>query len=198
MPQAPTAKGRATQARIIEGAAEVLRERGLASTALDDIRSRTGTSKSRLFHYFPGGKDELLLAVAQFQTDRVLDDQQPHPGAGGGTRWWSAMNSRVTNARWDPCSCRSQRRRGFRSTACRRTRTGSSRSSMTRLEAASPAVRRWTAGGCRGASRAGASRRCAPRGRTAAPCRHPARSGSAVWRPPADCPWLTDGVGSHP
>jgi AcrR family transcriptional regulator len=78
--QAPTAKGRATRARIVEGAAEVLREQGVAFTTLDDIRSRTGTSKSQLFHYFPAGKDELLLAVAQFEADRVLADQQPHLG----------------------------------------------------------------------------------------------------------------------
>ncbi|MFE2965128.1 TetR/AcrR family transcriptional regulator [Streptomyces sp. NPDC059340] len=80
MSHAPTAKGRATRARIIEGAAEVLRERGVPFTTLDDIRARTGTSKSQLFHYFPEGKDELLLAVAQFEADRVLEDQQPHLG----------------------------------------------------------------------------------------------------------------------
>ncbi|GGX62526.1 TetR/AcrR family transcriptional regulator [Streptomyces fructofermentans] len=78
MPSAPTAKGRATRARIVEGAAEVLRERGVSFATLDDIRDRTGTSKSQLFHYFPDGKDELLLAVARFEADRVLEDQQPH------------------------------------------------------------------------------------------------------------------------
>ncbi|MHC3458541.1 TetR/AcrR family transcriptional regulator [Streptomyces flavovirens] len=75
---ASTAKGRATQARIVEGAAQVLRERGIAFTTLDDVRARTSTSKSQLFHYFPGGKDELLLAVAEFEASRVLEDQQPH------------------------------------------------------------------------------------------------------------------------
>ncbi|MFE7036508.1 TetR/AcrR family transcriptional regulator [Streptomyces sp. NPDC057621] len=80
MPQAATVKGRATRARIVEGAAEVLREQGVAFTTLDDIRGRTGTSKSQLFHYFPAGKDELLLAVARFEADRVLADQQPHLG----------------------------------------------------------------------------------------------------------------------
>ncbi|MEV4035208.1 TetR/AcrR family transcriptional regulator [Streptomyces umbrinus] len=79
-PTAPTAKGRATRARIVEGAAEVLREQGVAFATLDDIRARTSTSKSQLFHYFPDGKDELLLAVAQFEADRVLEDQQPHLG----------------------------------------------------------------------------------------------------------------------
>ena len=40
--------------------------------------ARTGTSKSQLFHYFPGGKDQLLLAVAEQEAARVLSDQQPH------------------------------------------------------------------------------------------------------------------------
>jgi len=60
-----TAKGRATRARIVEGAAEVVRDLGVAAATLDDVRARTGTSKSQLFHYFPGGKEDLLLAVAQ-------------------------------------------------------------------------------------------------------------------------------------
>ncbi|MFF5494164.1 TetR/AcrR family transcriptional regulator [Streptomyces aquilus] len=80
MGEAPTAKGRATRARIVEGAAAVLREQGVAVATLDDIRGRTGTSKSQLFHYFPEGKDQLLLAVAQFEAERVLKDQQPHLG----------------------------------------------------------------------------------------------------------------------
>src|SRR5215469_10291451 len=75
-----TPKGQATRARIVEGAAEVLRELGVGAATLDDIRARTGTSKSQLFHYFPEGKDALLLAVAQYEADRVLDDQQPHLG----------------------------------------------------------------------------------------------------------------------
>jgi AcrR family transcriptional regulator len=75
-----TPKGQATRARIVEGAAKVLRENGVAFTTLDDIRERTGTSKSQLFHYFPDGKDQLLLAVAQYEADRVLEDQQPYLG----------------------------------------------------------------------------------------------------------------------
>ena len=48
---------------------------------LDDIRAITGTSKGQIFHYFPGGKEELLLEVARYESERVLDDQQPHLGA---------------------------------------------------------------------------------------------------------------------
>ncbi|MEU1619437.1 TetR/AcrR family transcriptional regulator [Streptomyces sp. NPDC005722] len=76
-----TAKGAATRQRIVEGAAEEIRERGAVDTTLDDIRARTATSKSQLFHYFPGGKEELLLAVARHEAGRVLSDQQPYLGA---------------------------------------------------------------------------------------------------------------------
>ena len=73
-----TAKGRATRQRIIEGAAAEIRTRGVAQTTLEDIMARTQTSKSQLFHYFPDGKEQLLLAVAAFESQKVIDDQQPH------------------------------------------------------------------------------------------------------------------------
>ena len=76
-----TTKGLATRRRIIEGAAAEIRERGVAVTTLDDVRARTQTSKSQVFHYFPGGKEQLLLAVAQHEAELVLSDQQPYLGA---------------------------------------------------------------------------------------------------------------------
>lgn len=90
-----TAKGAATRQRIIEGAADEIRERGAAATTLDDIRQRTATSKSQLFHYFPDGREQLLLAVAAHEADRVLDDQQPYLGTL--TTWdaWGAWRDAV-------------------------------------------------------------------------------------------------------
>jgi AcrR family transcriptional regulator len=75
-----TPKGRATRDRIIEGAATFLREHEFGEISLDDVRAVTGTSKGQLFHYFPDGKDELLLAVMRHEADRVLAEQQPHLG----------------------------------------------------------------------------------------------------------------------
>ena len=75
-----TAKGRATRQRIIDGAAAEIRERGVTVATLDDVRERTHTSKSQLFHYFPDGKEQLLLAVAEHEAQMVLDDQQPYLG----------------------------------------------------------------------------------------------------------------------
>ena len=76
-----TSKGAATRQRIIDGAAAEIRAHGVSATTLDDIRARTRTSKGQLFHYFPGGKEQLLLAVAQYEAEWVLSDQQPYLGA---------------------------------------------------------------------------------------------------------------------
>ncbi|RKQ91099.1 TetR family transcriptional regulator [Solirubrobacter pauli] len=75
---ATTTKGAATRARIVETAADLVLQRGVGRTSLDDIRAGTGTSKSQLFHYFPAGKAELVEAIAAFQAERVLDAQRPH------------------------------------------------------------------------------------------------------------------------
>jgi AcrR family transcriptional regulator len=74
-----TSKGAATRQRIIEAASTEIREFGVTVT-LDDIRARARASKSQLFHYFPEGREELLLAVARYEADLVLSDQQPQLG----------------------------------------------------------------------------------------------------------------------
>ncbi|MER6064274.1 TetR/AcrR family transcriptional regulator [Streptomyces sp. NPDC001792] len=101
-----TAKGRATRNRIVEGAAAVLRERGVASVTLDDVMARTSTSKSQLFHYFPAGKDELLLAVARFEADQVIEDQQPYLGCLDSWEAWERWRDVVVEryeAQGDQC-----------------------------------------------------------------------------------------------
>ncbi|HET6172951.1 MAG TPA: TetR family transcriptional regulator C-terminal domain-containing protein [Gaiellales bacterium] len=72
-----TAKGAATRERIVEAAADLILARGAAGTSLDDIRGETSTSKSQLFHYFPGGKSELVHAIVACQGERVLAAQRP-------------------------------------------------------------------------------------------------------------------------
>jgi AcrR family transcriptional regulator len=51
--------------------------------------------KSQLFHYFPDGKSDLLLAVAQYEAEQILTDQQPM--LGDLTSWpkWQAWRQRV-------------------------------------------------------------------------------------------------------
>ncbi|TLP54754.1 TetR/AcrR family transcriptional regulator [Microbispora tritici] len=92
-----TRKGAATRQRILEGAAALIREHGVADTTLDDVLAGTATSKSQLFHYFPGGREELLLAVARLEADRVLEDQRPQ--LGDLTSWpaWQAWRDKVVD-----------------------------------------------------------------------------------------------------
>lgn len=75
-----TKKGAATRQRIIEAAADEIREHGVGAATLDDICRRSGTGKSQLFHYFPEGKEQLLLAVAEWEAGQVIEDQQPYLG----------------------------------------------------------------------------------------------------------------------
>src|SRR5258708_23493104 len=70
-------RGAATGARIVAAAADLVLARGVGGTSLNDIRAGTGRSKSQLFHYFPGGKSDLVRALADFQSERVLDAQRP-------------------------------------------------------------------------------------------------------------------------
>jgi AcrR family transcriptional regulator len=73
-----TPKGAATRSRIVATTADLVLARGVGGTSLDDIRSETATSKGQLFHYFPGGKSELVAAIASWQGERVLDAQRPY------------------------------------------------------------------------------------------------------------------------
>lgn len=89
-----TPKGAATRQRIVEAAAAEIREFGVTVT-LDDIRARARASKSQLFHYFPAGREELLLAVARYEADRVLADQQPQLGDLSSWAAWLAWRDAV-------------------------------------------------------------------------------------------------------
>lgn len=71
-----TARGAQTRARIVGAAADLMLLGGVAETSLDAVLAATGTSKSQLYHYF-ADKDDLVLAVIKWQTERVLQSQQP-------------------------------------------------------------------------------------------------------------------------
>src|ERR687891_2673778 len=72
-----TARGRATRQRIVAAASELISERGVAETSLDDVIERAGVSKSQLYHYFDD-RAALLRAVIAHNTDGVLDVQAPY------------------------------------------------------------------------------------------------------------------------
>nr|WP_221373862.1 TetR/AcrR family transcriptional regulator [Actinoplanes polyasparticus] len=70
-----TRKGEQTRRRIVLGASAEILESGVEEMRLEDIMARTATSKGQLFHYFPGGREELVLAVARHETVQALQEQ---------------------------------------------------------------------------------------------------------------------------
>ena len=67
-----TVKGRATRARILAAAAELVHRQGIARTQLEDIRRAAGVSGSQLTHYFHD-KGTLIDDVIIWQADTLLD-----------------------------------------------------------------------------------------------------------------------------
>ena len=70
-PEKLTPKGRATRERIVAAAAELMSQRGVARTTIEDIQEAAAVSTSQMYHYF-ADKGDLVAAVIDFQTDRVL------------------------------------------------------------------------------------------------------------------------------
>ena len=55
----------------MERAAELVAERGVAGTSLDEVLAAAGASKSQLYHYF-AGRDELVAAAVARRCAQVL------------------------------------------------------------------------------------------------------------------------------
>jgi AcrR family transcriptional regulator len=69
-----TDKGRATRSRVLDAAAALVFEHGVAGTTLDDVRAAANVSKGQLYHYF-ADKEDLVHAVIDRTIQQVLDAQ---------------------------------------------------------------------------------------------------------------------------
>ena len=69
-----TDKGRATRNRVLDAAAALVFEHGVAGTTLDDVRAAANVSKGQLYHYF-ADKEDLVRAVIDRTIEQVLDAQ---------------------------------------------------------------------------------------------------------------------------
>jgi TetR/AcrR family transcriptional repressor of nem operon len=86
-----TPKGERTRARIVNAAAALIYERGVAGTTLDDVRAAAEVSGSQLSHYF-AGKDELVQAVIDHQASVIIGNQeQADLGTSEGIKAWRDM-----------------------------------------------------------------------------------------------------------
>ena len=86
-----TPKGERTRARIVEEAAVLIHERGVAGTTLDDVKAAAEVSGSQLYHYFPD-KNDLVQAVIDYQADATVSNQR-HADLGSveGVQAWRDM-----------------------------------------------------------------------------------------------------------
>lgn len=71
VPLPATARGRRRREAIVDAATDLMYERGITQTSLDEVLERGGAGKSQLYHYF-GGKQELIRAVIERQLQNVL------------------------------------------------------------------------------------------------------------------------------
>jgi AcrR family transcriptional regulator len=60
-----------TRTRMLDGAVELLRERGTAGVNLDAVLARTGTPRGSVYHHFPGGRNELVVAATRHAGDQI-------------------------------------------------------------------------------------------------------------------------------
>ena len=72
MPGEPiTRRGRASRERIVERAAELFAERGIAATTVDEVLAAAGAGKGQFYHYFRS-RDELAAAAVGFRCAQVV------------------------------------------------------------------------------------------------------------------------------
>src|ERR1700750_3393119 len=70
-----TRKGAQTRARIVEAAAQLIYEHGVASTTIEEVRDSAHVSSSQLYHYFDD-KPALVRAVIERQADMAIGTQE--------------------------------------------------------------------------------------------------------------------------
>ena len=74
-PRPLTRKGQETRQRIVDAAAALIFQRGVAHTTIEDVRAAADVSSSQLYHYFDD-KPALVRAVVDQQADTMIGGQE--------------------------------------------------------------------------------------------------------------------------
>jgi AcrR family transcriptional regulator len=85
-----TPKGERVRARIVEEAAALIHERGVAGATLEDVKAAAEVSGSQMYHYFPD-KNELVQAVIDYQADAIVKRNTHALGSADGVEAWRKM-----------------------------------------------------------------------------------------------------------
>src|SRR6201995_384152 len=70
-----TRKGAETRARIVDAAAQLIYEQGVASPTIEEVRDSAQVSSSQLYHYFDD-KPALVRAVIERQAEMAIGTQE--------------------------------------------------------------------------------------------------------------------------
>ncbi|WP_156660695.1 TetR/AcrR family transcriptional regulator [Mycobacterium sp. 852002-10029_SCH5224772] len=62
---------RGPRERMVVSAALLIRERGAHATAISDVLEHSGAPRGSAYHYFPGGRTQLLCEAVDFAGDHV-------------------------------------------------------------------------------------------------------------------------------
>lgn len=76
-----TRKGRATRARIVDVAAKLMFQRGVAGTSIDEVRNTAAVSGSQISHYFHDKRDLTRKVISARRDDVRKFHSQPQLGA---------------------------------------------------------------------------------------------------------------------
>jgi TetR/AcrR family transcriptional regulator, cholesterol catabolism regulator len=67
----PSASYLRRRQRLLDAAAEVIKEKGLEATSVNDIAERLGTDRASVYYYY-GGKQEIFLALVRHAVEEVV------------------------------------------------------------------------------------------------------------------------------
>lgn len=99
-----------TRARLLEAALLLFRQRGFHGVVVSDVLAAAGAPKGCLYHHFPGGKEQMAVAVIEEVAAQVaqLLSAEPHTTAaqalgrfGGRLQRWMQHTSRTPS----PSAC---------------------------------------------------------------------------------------------
>jgi TetR/AcrR family transcriptional repressor of nem operon len=86
-----TPKGQRTRVRIVDAAAQLIYERGVTATTLEDVKAAAAVSSSQLYHYF-ANKEALVQAVIDRQADTcVATTEDAELGTIDGLKAWREL-----------------------------------------------------------------------------------------------------------
>lgn len=89
-----TVKGERTRGKIVDAAAGLMLNDGVAGTTIEDVCAAAGVGRSQVYHYFDD-KGELVRAVIERQAELVFSGQEPHLAHIQGWESWEAWRDFV-------------------------------------------------------------------------------------------------------